>query len=180
MSEVKLALIAAMARNRVIGRDNAMPWHLPEDLRYFKATTLGKPIVMGRKTFDSLGRPLPGRTNIVVSRQPDLRLEGAQVFASIDAALDAARQQAQADGVDEVMVIGGDNLYRQTLESADRIYHNMREGVKQSVAVAGQCQVRFDPLETSGGTDTAEEPPLGVINICILDHAVFCQPGQHS
>ncbi len=122
MSEVKLALIAAMARNRVIGRDNAMPWHLPEDLRYFKATTLGKPIVMGRKTFDSLGRPLPGRTNIVVSRQPDLTLEGAQVFASIDAALSAARQQAQADGVDEVMVIGGDNLYRQTLERADRIY----------------------------------------------------------
>lgn len=122
MSEVKLALIAAMARNRVIGRDNAMPWHLPEDLRYFKATTLGKPIVMGRKTFDSLGRPLPGRTNIVVSRQSDLTLEGAQVFASIDAALSAARQQAQADGVDEVMVIGGDNLYRQTLERADRIY----------------------------------------------------------
>ena len=122
MSEVKLALIAAMARNRVIGRDNAMPWHLPEDLRYFKATTLGKPIVMGRKTFDSLGRPLPGRTNIVVSRQPDFTLEGAQVFASIDAALSAARQQAQADGVDEVMLIGGDNLYRQTLERADRIY----------------------------------------------------------
>jgi len=122
MSEVKLALIAAMARNRVIGRDNAMPWHLPEDLRYFKATTLGKPIVMGRKTFDSLGRPLPGRTNIVVSRQADLTLDGAQVFASIDDALNAARQQAQADGVDEVMVIGGDNLYRQTLERADRIY----------------------------------------------------------
>jgi dihydrofolate reductase len=122
MSEVKLALIAAMARNRVIGRDNAMPWHLPEDLRYFKAKTLGKPIVMGRKTFDSLGRPLPGRTNIVVSRQADLKLDGAQVFASIDDALNAARQQAQADGVDEVMVIGGDNLYRQTLERADRIY----------------------------------------------------------
>lgn len=122
MSEVKLALIAAMARNRVIGRDNAMPWHLPEDLRYFKAATLGKPIVMGRKTFDSLGRPLPGRTNIVVSRQADLTLDGAQVFASIDDALNAARQQAQADGVDEVMVIGGDNLYRQTLERADRIY----------------------------------------------------------
>ena len=122
MSEVKLALIAAMARNRVIGRDNAMPWHLPEDLRYFKAKTLGKPIVMGRKTFDSLGRPLPGRTNIVVSRQADLTLDGAQVFASIDDALNAARQQAQADGVDEVMVIGGDNLYRQTLERADRIY----------------------------------------------------------
>ena len=122
MSEVKLALIAAMARNRGIGRDNAMPWHLPEDLRYFKAKTLGKPIVMGRKTFDSLGRPLPGRTNIVVSRQADLTLDGAQVFASIDDALNAARQQAQADGVDEVMVIGGDNLYRQTLERADRIY----------------------------------------------------------
>jgi len=122
MSEIKLSLIAAMARNRVIGRDNAMPWHLPEDLRYFKATTLGKPIVMGRKTFDSLGRPLPGRTNIVVSRKPGLEIEGAQVFNSIAAALTFARRKALSDGVAEVMVIGGENLYRQTLEQADRLY----------------------------------------------------------
>lgn len=122
MSDIKVALIAAMASNRVIGLDNGMPWHLPEDLRYFKATTLGKPIIMGRKTFDSLGRPLPGRTNIVVSRQADLQLAGAEVFESIDAALDFAEQQAATDGVEEVMVIGGETLYRQCLAEADRLY----------------------------------------------------------
>lgn len=122
MSDIKVALIAAMAGNRVIGLDNGMPWHLPEDLRYFKATTLGKPIIMGRKTFDSLGRPLPGRTNIVVSRQADLQLAGAEVFESIEAALDFAEQQAAADGVEEVMVIGGETLYRQCLADADRLY----------------------------------------------------------
>ena len=122
MSDAKIAMIAAMASNRVIGLDNAMPWHLPEDLRYFKATTLGKPIIMGRKTFDSLGRALPGRTNIVVSRQSGLQLPGAEVFDSIEAALDFAEQQAAIDGVDEVMVIGGETLYRQCLEDADRLY----------------------------------------------------------
>src|SRR5690606_26484366 len=76
-TRLPLAMIAALARNRVIGLDNRMPWHLPADLKHFKAMTLGKPIIMGRKTWDSLGRPLPGRLNLVVSRQPDLRLEGA-------------------------------------------------------------------------------------------------------
>lgn len=122
MSGIKVALIAAMASNRVIGMDNGMPWHLPEDLKYFKATTLGKPIVMGRKTFDSLGRPLPGRTNIVISRQQGLQLGGAEVFDSIETALTFAAQKAVADGVDEVMVIGGETLYRQALDQADRLY----------------------------------------------------------
>ncbi len=122
MSGIKIAMIAALASNRVIGLDNGMPWHLPEDLKYFKATTLGKPIVMGRKTFDSLGRPLPGRTNIVVSRQIDLQLAGAEVFESIEAALDFAEQQAATDGVEEIMVIGGETLYRQCLAEADRLY----------------------------------------------------------
>ena len=84
---VKVAMIAAMARNRIIGRDNKMPWHLPEDLKYFRATTWGKPIIMGRKTFDSLGRPLPGRANIVISRQPGLLIPGVQVVGDIDQAL---------------------------------------------------------------------------------------------
>lgn len=117
-----LCLIAALAENRVIGRDNQLPWHLPADLKHFKAKTLGKPIIMGRKTFDSLGRALPGRTNIVVSRQSGLQLPGAEVFDSIEAALDFAEQQAAIDGVDEVMVIGGETLYRQCLEDADRLY----------------------------------------------------------
>ena len=117
-----LSLIAALGENRVIGVDNSMPWHLPGDFKYFKATTLGKPIIMGRKTWDSLGRPLPGRLNIVVSRQTDLKLEGAQVFASLDAAVERAEAWALEQGVDELMLIGGAQLYAQGLEQADRLY----------------------------------------------------------
>lgn len=117
-----LSLIAALGENRVIGVDNSMPWHLPGDFKYFKATTLGKPIIMGRKTWDSLGRPLPGRLNIVVSRQTGLALEGAEVFPSLDAAVERAEEWAKAQGVDELMLIGGAQLYAQGLEQADRLY----------------------------------------------------------
>jgi len=111
-----LALIAALDRNGLIGRDNALPWHLPADLQHFKRTTLGKPIVMGRKTWESLGRPLPGRHNIVLTRDPGYRAEGATVVTSIDAAL------AAAGDADEVMVIGGAALYATLLPRADRLY----------------------------------------------------------
>jgi dihydrofolate reductase len=117
-----LSLIAALGENRVIGVDNSMPWHLPGDFKYFKATTLGKPIIMGRKTWDSLGRPLPGRLNIVVSRQADLRLEGAEVYSSLEAAVVRAQEWALEQGVDEVMLIGGAQLYAQGMEQADRLY----------------------------------------------------------
>ena len=117
-----LSLIAALGENHVIGVDNSMPWHLPGDFKYFKATTLGKPIIMGRKTWDSLGRPLPGRLNIVVSRQTDLVLEGAEVFPSLDAAVERAEAWALAQGVDELMLIGGAQLYAQGLAQADRLY----------------------------------------------------------
>ncbi|CAI8737522.1 MULTISPECIES: dihydrofolate reductase [Pseudomonas] len=123
-TSLPLSLIAALAENRVIGIDNSMPWHLPGDFKYFKATTLGKPIIMGRKTWDSLGRPLPGRLNLVVSRQPGLQLEGAEVFASLDEAMVRAEQWALAQGVDELMLIGGAQLYTQAIERglADRLY----------------------------------------------------------
>ncbi|MFC6337078.1 dihydrofolate reductase [Pseudomonas sp. CCM 7891] len=117
-----LSLIAALGENRVIGVDNSMPWHLPGDFKYFKATTLGKPIIMGRKTWDSLGRPLPGRLNIVVSRQAGLVLEGAEVFPSLGAAVERAQEWATEQGVDELMLIGGAQLYAQGLEQADRLY----------------------------------------------------------
>lgn len=123
----KLAMIAAMGRNRVIGRDNQLPWHLPEDLKYFRSMTWGKPIVMGRKTFESLGRPLPGRTNIVVSTRPDQEFAGARVVASLDEALDMAAAQARLDAVDEVMVIGGAAIYEQLLGRADRLYLTLVE-----------------------------------------------------
>ena len=117
-----LSLIAALGENRVIGVDNSMPWHLPADFKYFKATTLGKPIIMGRKTWDSLGRPLPGRLNLVVSRQTGLQLEGAEVFASLDAAVARAQAWAVEQGVSEVMLIGGAQMYTQGLADADRLY----------------------------------------------------------
>nr|WP_225779630.1 dihydrofolate reductase [Pseudomonas sp. Marseille-Q3773] len=123
-TSLPLSLIAAHAENRVIGIDNSMPWHLPGDFKYFKATTLGKPIIMGRKTWDSLGRALPGRLNIVVSRQTGLELAGAEVFGSLEGALVRAEQWAREHGVDELMLIGGAQLYGQALEKglASRMY----------------------------------------------------------
>lgn len=115
MSRPQLTLVAAMAADRVIGIDNRLPWHLPEDLRHFKAVTLGKPVVMGRKTFESIGRPLPGRHNIVVTRQPDWQADGVACAHGIDEAL------RLAGNVDEVCVIGGAELYAQALAVADRL-----------------------------------------------------------
>jgi dihydrofolate reductase len=106
----------------VIGIDNRLPWHLPADLKHFKALTLGKPIIMGRKTWDSLGRPLPGRLNLVVSRQGDLQLDGAEVFTSLDAAIARADAWAREQGVDELMLIGGAELYALGLAQAERLY----------------------------------------------------------
>ena len=121
-NQLPLSLIAALGENRVIGVDNSMPWHLPGDFKYFKATTLGKPIIMGRKTWDSLGRPLPGRLNLVVTRQADLQLEGAEVFTSLESAVARADEWAREQGVSEVMLIGGAQLYALGLAQADRLY----------------------------------------------------------
>jgi len=112
----RISLIAALAKNRVIGIENHLPWRLPEDLAHFKALTLGHPILMGRKTFESLGRPLPGRTNIVITRNPDYCKDGCLVADSIPAALGLC-----AD-VDEVFFIGGAELYAQIIPLADRLY----------------------------------------------------------
>ena len=119
---VRLSVIVAAAENGVIGSNNALPWHLPDDLRYFKRVTMGKPLVMGRRTFESIGRPLPGRTNIVISRNPHFRADGVRVAASLDAALRLARSVAQADGVDELLVIGGAQIYAEAIPRADRLY----------------------------------------------------------
>ncbi len=117
---VKLAIIVATANNRVIGADNALPWRLPEDLKYFRSVTLGKPLIMGRKTYESIGRPLPGRTNIVVSSRPDWRLEGAYVVGSLEQAIACAGNHLDSSG--EVMIIGGEQLYLRSLPVVDRIY----------------------------------------------------------
>jgi len=113
---MKISIVVAMDANGVIGRDNELPWHLPADLQHFKKTTMGKPILMGRKTWESIGRPLPGRTNIVITRDSDYQADGCVVVNSIDAAMAAAAEQ------DEVMVIGGAEFYRQVLPRADTLY----------------------------------------------------------
>lgn len=110
-----LTLVVARARNGTIGRNNTLPWRLPEDLAHFKRTTMGAPIIMGRKTWDSIGRPLPGRRNIVVSRNTALKLEGAEVVGSLEAA------QLLCIGVEQVFLIGGAQLYTEALPSADRL-----------------------------------------------------------
>jgi len=111
-----LSMIVAHANNRVIGKNNDMPWHLPADLAYFKKTTLGKPIIMGRKTFKSIGRALPGRKNIVISRDANYQADGVDVVNSVDAAL------ALVSDSTEVMVIGGGAIYQHCLAAAQRLY----------------------------------------------------------
>ena len=117
-----LSIIVAVAENDVVGRNNALPWYIPDDLKYFKKTTMGKPVVMGRKTFESIGRPLPGRTNIVVTRNRAWTAEGVRAVASLNDALDLAGEIALIDGRDELMVIGGAQIYRAAIPLADRLY----------------------------------------------------------
>ncbi len=119
---MKVALIAAFAQNLVVGIDNTLPWHLPEDLKYFKRTTSGKAIIMGRKTYESIGRPLPNRTNIVVSRNPQFQAEGIVMVESLEAAIKHAESVNLINGIDEVMVIGGAAIYEAALPLADRLY----------------------------------------------------------
>lgn len=122
MADVPVALIVALSSNRCIGRHNKLPWHLPNDLKYFKRTTMGCPIIMGRKTWESLGRALPGRTNIVITRQPAYQAENARVVTSLDAALRLAQSVALIDGAERVMVIGGGEIFAQALPQADYLY----------------------------------------------------------
>lgn len=110
------SLVVAVARNGVIGRENRLPWRLPGDLAYFKRVTLGRPVIMGRRTWESIGRPLPGRLNIVVTRNPDYRAPGATVVGSLDEAWRATGE------VEEACVIGGTSLFAEALPQADRIH----------------------------------------------------------
>ncbi len=124
---MRLSMVVAVAENDVIGRDNGLPWHLPNDLKFFKAITMGKPLVMGRKTYESIGRPLPGRPCIVISRNPHWQVaaeyrDKVAVVNSVSAAVAAAKNAAMQLGVDEVMIIGGAEIYRLLFEQADRLY----------------------------------------------------------
>lgn len=122
MNKARITLIAAVAENGVIGRDLDMPWKLSTDLKRFKALTMGKPMIMGRKTFLSVGeRPLPGRPHIIISRNQDYRPDGVDVVSSLEDALSLGRERAQALGVDEVFIAGGGEIYRQAMPFADQL-----------------------------------------------------------
>lgn len=125
---MKISLIYAANLDGIIGNDNKLLWHLPEDLKRFKSLTMGKPIVMGRKTFESIGKPLPGRTSIVITRNPGFQQNGVIVCGSVEEALVAAKEI----GADEVFVIGGGEIYRLFLPYSDKIYftrvHNHKQG----------------------------------------------------
>ena len=158
---MRITLIVAAARGGVIGRDNGLPWHLSEDLRHFKALTLGKPVVMGRLTWDSIGRPLPGRTNIVISRNRELPLpDGVLRAASLDEALQQAQTVATRDGVDECMVVGGAEIYRQALARATRIHLTEIElDVEGDAFFPELAPQEWTETARTEGTSAAE-PPL--------------------
>ncbi|HMW42903.1 MAG TPA: type 3 dihydrofolate reductase [Plasticicumulans sp.] len=140
-----LSQIVAIGRNRVIGAGNALPWRLPDDLAHFKRLTLGKPVLMGRKTWESLGRPLPGRDNLVITRNPGYHAAGARVFASLDTAL------AACSDAPEIMLIGGAELYAQTLPICDRLYLT-------EIDAAPDGDAFFPALDPADWRETAAEP----------------------
>jgi dihydrofolate reductase len=148
---VRIAFAVAVAENGVIGANGDLPWRLPTDLKRFRKTTMGKPIIMGRKTYVSIGRPLDGRDNIVVTRDRAFSASGVQVAFTIADALTLGRQLAAQRGVDEVVIIGGAEVFRATLAQADRIYLTLVRG-----SPAGDtCLEAFDPAIWA---ETAREP----------------------
>ncbi|MEE4208536.1 MAG: dihydrofolate reductase [Parvularcula sp.] len=122
MSGTQIALVAARAKNGTIGKSGVLPWRMKDDLAWFKKVTLGKPVVMGRKTYESIGKPLPGRTNIVVTRQGDFEAEGVIVVHGLERALRIAEIDAEKNGSGEVCIIGGGEIYAESLARAHRIY----------------------------------------------------------
>ncbi len=148
----KIVLVAAVARNGAIGARGGLPWRLPSDLKHLRETTWGRPMVMGRKTFDSIGRPLPGRETIVVTRDESFAREGVHVARSVEDALALGALRAKAMGVDEIMVIGGGELYRATLDRADRI-------VLSEVDLAPEGDAFFPALDPSQWREVARETP---------------------
>jgi dihydrofolate reductase len=143
---MRVSLVAAVAENRVIGRNSRLPWRLPDDLRRFKEITMGKPVIMGRKTFQSIGRPLPGRTNIVVSRDPGFAVPGVWMASGLAEALGLAERM----GADEAMVIGGGEIYALALPLVGRLYLT-----EVRATVAGDAF--FPVLDSSQWRETARE-----------------------
>jgi len=165
---MKISLIVAMDRNGVIGAGGRLPWRLSADLKRFKAITMGKPIVMGRKTHESIGRPLPGRENIVITRDRNFRAPGCTVVHGVDAALDRCRD------VEEVMVMGGAELYRQLLPRADRMYLT-----EVNAAVVGDT--RFPEWDRAAWRELSRENhPADAANQYSYSFAILERRATHS
>lgn len=151
MSDVSVALIAAVARNGVIGIGGGMPWRLSTDLQRFKRITMGKPVVMGRKTFQVIGKPLMGRANIVVTRDPGFAAEGVTVASDLATAIRTAEDEARRSGVDEVFVIGGGQIYAAAIGEADKLYITHVEA-----SPAGDAH--FPPIDPAVWREVSAEP----------------------
>ncbi len=152
---VKVEMVVAIARNGIIGSDGDMPWRLSTDLKRFKAITLGCPVIMGRKTFQSIGKPLPGRSNVVITRDAEFAAEGFEAVTSPDAALVLAQERAHSDGAESVFVIGGGEIYRQMLPLADRLHVTF-------VDAEPEGDTRFPEIdETTWEVEHAEDVPAG-------------------
>ncbi|MEO6013009.1 MAG: dihydrofolate reductase [Devosia sp.] len=153
---VAVSIIAAVAENGVIGSGNAIPWRIPGDFAHFKRMTLGKPLIMGRKTFESIGRPLPGRTNIVVSRQEGYQPQGVIVVSSLEMALERAQSIAAAERANEVMIGGGAEIYRQAMPLADRMYLSVIAAEPEGDAFFPQ--IDFEQWKSGGEINVAVHP----------------------
>ncbi len=147
----RISIIVAAARNGVIGRNGGMPWRMPSDLKHFRALTLGKPVIMGRKTFQAIGKPLPGRDTIVVTRDKAFKPDGISIAASLEAAIAIANERATARGVEEIMIAGGGEIYRASLPRADRVYLTV-------IAATLDGDATFPPLPQAEWERTSERP----------------------
>ena len=160
---IRISLIVAVAANNVIGRAGAMPWQMPSDLKHFRALTLGKPVVMGRKTFQSIGKPLDGRDTIVVTRDAAFHHPGVIVAATIELALTAARDLAVARGCSEIMIVGGGEIYRALLPLATRVYLTRiaanpdGDATFPALAAADWAETERRPMVQSARDDFAAE-----------------------
>jgi dihydrofolate reductase len=169
--KVRIALVVAVAENGIIGRGGQLPWRLPSDLKRFRKLTLGKPIVMGRKTYASIGKPLDGRDTIVVTRQPDFHPPGVHRAVSVEDALALGRELAAGRGTDEVMVVGGEEIFRLALARAGRIYLTL-------VHATPAGDTRFDTPDPQMWLETAREPmPQGTGDQFPADFIVLDRQG---
>ena len=153
VSQTRIALVVAVAENGVIGRGGKLPWKLPTDLKHFRKVTLGKPVIMGRKTYESIGKPLDKRDNIVVTRRSDFSVPGVHVVASVEEAIALGRELAAKRGVGEVMILGGEEVFRSALAEAGCIYLTLVHGTP-----AGDT--RFEVPDPLTWRETAREPML--------------------